>query len=158
VEQGAVLNLPQEHHHSLTGSVAIDYNKAQTLTTKATTLSQQILDARLALTRLRQSHPHPRLTVPIATSTLEEQIVTMQSLDDEVQELNKQVSNVKEKLRTAKGEMEQIRTERAEVEKAGATSTGRVGDDDPRLMSLYDWSACSVFPCFVRVDSLIWRL
>jgi chromosome segregation ATPase len=119
--------------------ITADYNKAQTLTTKATTLSKKIVDARLALTRLRQTHPHPRITIPIATATLEEQIVAMQTHEGELQELNKQLSGAKEKLRGAKGEMERLRTQRAEVEKEAAVGTGGLGDDESRLIPLYDW-------------------
>ena len=78
----------------------------------------------------------------MATTTLEEQIVTMQNLDDEMQDLNKRVSTAKEKLRGAKEEMELVRTERAEAEKAAALSTEQLGDDDTRLLPLYDWSVC----------------
>jgi chromosome segregation ATPase len=91
---------------------AADYNRARTSTAHATDIAQKILDARLALTRLRQTYPQPRLTVPMATATLEEQIVTMQNLDDQMQDLNKRVSSVKEKLRDAKAQVELARTER----------------------------------------------
>jgi chromosome segregation ATPase len=130
---------------------AADYNRAQTSTAHATDVAQKILDARLALTRLRQTYPQPRLTVPVATATLEEQIVTMQNLDDQMQELNKRVSSVKEKLRDAKAQVELARTERAEVEKAAALSTEQLGDDDTRLLPLYDWSVWSHHAVFLLV-------
>ena len=125
--------------HVLKRAISEDFNRARTLTNRATTLSQKILDARLALTRLRQSHPHPRLTVPAATATLESQITTMQELDDELQTLNARVSSAKEDMRSAKAEVEKLRAERAEAEKAATAGAGRVGEDDSRLIPLYDW-------------------
>src|ERR1700722_8894724 len=137
--------------------VLLDYNRAWMLTTRATTLSHKILDARLALTRLRQSHPHPRLTIPTATATLEAQITTMQQLDDEVQALNTCVSSLKEKMRSAKVEVEQVRAERAEVEKAVAANTGRLGDNDARVIPLYDVYAASFHDPLFRLHSLSCR-
>ncbi|EEB86919.1 hypothetical protein MPER_15959, partial [Moniliophthora perniciosa FA553] len=43
-----------------------DYEKVKTATSKAANLAQKISDARLALSRLRQLHPHPRLTIQTA--------------------------------------------------------------------------------------------
>jgi hypothetical protein len=69
----------------------------------------------------------------------------MQALNDDVQALNVRVSSEKDKLRAAKVELEQVRIERAEVEKAATAGADRLGDDDSRLIPLYDWL---VDPCF----------
>ena len=73
--------------HFLTGSalrMPADYNKARALAQEAVALTSKILDARLQLTRLRQAHPHPRLTVASANAQLDAQVEEMQKLDDEL--------------------------------------------------------------------------
>ena len=122
----------------------IDYEKARSMTSLATSLSAKILDAKLALTRLRQAHPHPRLTVSTATATLDTQVSQMQELDDELQGLEKQIEESKGKLKTGMGEVERLRG----VERERAAELALVGkeggDDDPRLGGLYDWSVLSI--------------
>ena len=114
------------------------------MTSLATSLSAKILDAKLALTRLRQAHPHPRLTVSTATATLDTQVSQMQELDDELQGLEKQIEESKGKLKTGMGEVERLRG----VERERAAELALVGkeggDDDPRLGGLYDWSVLSI--------------
>lgn len=120
-----------------TTTFVADYNKAKALTTEATTLSQQILDARLALTRLRQTHPPPRLTVATASAHLESQVMQMQEFDEKVQDVNDRVSSVKEKVKEGAKEVERLRMKRAEVEKG--VKTGEVEVEDGRVVGLYDW-------------------
>jgi|SRR5882762_3740427 chromosome segregation ATPase len=114
-----------------------DYNRAKSLTTEATTLAQQILDARLALTRLRQAHPHPRLTVATASAHLEAQVIQMQEFDEKVQDVNDRVASVKEKVKEGAREVERLRVKRAEVEKG--VKTAEVEVEDGRVIGLYDW-------------------
>ena len=120
-----------------------DYEKARSMTSLATSLSAKILDARLALTRLRQAHPQPRLTISTATATLDTQVAQMQELDDELQGLEKRIDESKGKLKAEMGEVEQLRG----VERERAAELALVGkeggDDDPRLSGLYDWSVLS---------------
>jgi hypothetical protein len=71
----------QSNWHNLTESV--DYLKAKGLTAEAVALTQSILDARLAIMRLRGIHPSPPLTIPVAEETLSSQIADMQMLEDE---------------------------------------------------------------------------
>lgn len=104
---------------------------------QATILAQKIIDARLALTRLRKTHPHPRLTVPLADQKLIDQVTEMQTLSDEVQSVNKDIRAVKSSLKASSLEVETLRGERAEAEKAVKAS--RVDEDDARLVPLYDW-------------------
>jgi len=114
-----------------------DYNRAKSLTTEANFLSQQILDARLALTRIRQAYPHPRLTIASATAHLESQVREMQEFDEKAQEVNVRVAIVKEKVKESAREVERLRVERAEAEKV--VKTGELEVEDGRVVGLYDW-------------------
>ncbi|KAL4064871.1 hypothetical protein V8B97DRAFT_2025896 [Scleroderma yunnanense] len=129
----------QEDVRTLAPLVEQDYEKARSLTSLATSLSAKILDAKLALTRLRQAHPHPRLTVSTATATLDTQIAQMQALDGELQTLEKRIEESKGKLKAGMGEVERLRV----VERERTAELGLAGkegrDDDPRLGGLYDW-------------------
>jgi len=119
-----------------------NYNKAKPLISEAAALSQQILDARLALTRLRQAHPHPRLTVATATAHLESQVMQMQEFDEKVQDVNERVASVKEKVKEGAREVERLRVKRAEVEKD--VKTAEVEVEDGRVVGLYDWFTASL--------------
>ncbi|KAF8843831.1 hypothetical protein BDN67DRAFT_896268 [Paxillus ammoniavirescens] len=122
-----------------------DYQKARSLTTLATTLSAQILDARLALTRLRQAHPHPRLTVASATLTLDGQVEQMQKMEDELQGLNSQIGGAKEQLKTQMAELERLRgVERERIVEFGLVGKESGEEEDPRVGSLYDWFLASL--------------
>ncbi|PIL24886.1 hypothetical protein GSI_12773 [Ganoderma sinense ZZ0214-1] len=114
-----------------------DYTKARALTLEAAALASKILDARLTLTRLRQAHPHPRLTIPAANAQLDEQISEMQALDDELQQVNAQVDDVKEKVKAGAREVERLRVERADLEKI--VNAGQKEVQDGRVVGLYDW-------------------
>jgi hypothetical protein len=91
----------------------------------------------LALTRLRKTHPQPRLTIPLADQKLVDQVTEMQTLNDEVQSISKQVQGMKGRVKTGALEVETLRAERTEAEKAVKMS--RVDEDDGRLIPLYDW-------------------
>ncbi|KIJ61550.1 hypothetical protein HYDPIDRAFT_31158 [Hydnomerulius pinastri MD-312] len=135
----------QEDVRTLAPLVEEDYQKARALTTLATTLSAQILDARLALTRLRQAHPHPRLTIPSATSTLDSQIEQMQMKEDELQGLNNRIAETKEQLKTEMGEVEHLRgLERERVAELGLVGKEAGEEEDPRVGGLYDWFLASL--------------
>ncbi|KAH9846268.1 hypothetical protein C2E23DRAFT_891034 [Lenzites betulinus] len=119
-----------------------DYNRARALTQEAATLESKILDARLTLTRLRQAHPHPRLTIPAANAQLDAQVAEMQELDDELQSVNAQVDDVKDRVKARAREVERLRVERADLEK-----TVKAGQDevqDGRVVGLYDWYTASL--------------
>lgn len=124
-----------------------DYNKARALTQEAAALAGKILDARLALTRLRQAHPHPRLTIPAANAQLDAQVAEMQELDDELQQLNGQVDDVKERVKAGARDVERLRVERADVEKTAKAAQDEV--QDGRVIGLYDWS---VLPLLIQCD------
>lgn len=119
-----------------------DYQKARSLINLATTLSAQTLDARLALTRLRQAHPHPRWTIASATSALDEQVEQMQRLEDKQQELNSRINEAQERVKTEMAELERLRSmekERvAELDLMGKEA-GEEEDPDPKMGELYDW-------------------
>lgn len=116
----------------------LDYNRAKALTTEAVNLSQQILDARLAISRLRQAHPHPRLTVASANAQLDSQVAQMVEFDEKVQDVNERVASVKEKVKESAREVERLRVERAEVERLRAEA-GEAEVEDGRVVGLYDW-------------------
>ncbi|KAA1472400.1 hypothetical protein DENSPDRAFT_821193 [Dentipellis sp. KUC8613] len=116
-----------------------DYNKARDLTNETVTLTQSILDARLAIKRLRQAHPHPRLTIPAAEDKLALQVTDMQMLEDELQHANDQVTKVKERVREGAKEVERLRIEKAEVEKEVSAIQVRDEAEDGRVIGLNDW-------------------
>jgi hypothetical protein len=115
----------------------LDYQRAKNLTSEATTLSQKIIDARLALTRLRQTHPQPRLTIPSADQKLVDQVTEMQNLTDEIRSVSKKEQNIRDQVKVASLELENLRVEMAEEEKA--VKMCRVEEDDGRVVPLYDW-------------------
>lgn len=129
----------QQDVRTLAPLVEEDYQKARSLTSLGTSLSAKILDAKLALTRLRQAHPQPRLTIATATATLDEQVTQMQALDDELQGLEKGIDESKGKIKAGMREVERLRgveKERiAELELVGK----ECGDEDPGLGKFYDW-------------------
>lgn len=115
----------------------LDYDKIKKATERATLLAQKIIDAKLALTRLRQTHPRPRLTIPMADQKLAEQVEQMQTLHDEVQAMSKKVQSTRERLKEAGLELENLKIERAEAEKT--VKLAKVDEDDGKLVPLYDW-------------------
>jgi hypothetical protein len=94
------------------------------------------------LTRSKQSHPEPRLTVSSATAQLESQVIEMQGLDEELQSLNSQVANVKDDMKARTKELERLRAKRAELEKVRTSKEDE--SEDPRFAGLYDWYALFV--------------
>ncbi|KAI0790710.1 hypothetical protein C8Q75DRAFT_732828 [Abortiporus biennis] len=119
-----------------------DYLKAKSLTDAALTLSRQILDTRLQLTRLRQIHPLPRLTVTSANEQLDAQVIEMQKLEDELTGLNDNIEELKGKVKEGAKEVERLRVERGDVERLVKKSEGEVGD--ARVVELYDWFTASL--------------
>ena len=114
-----------------------DYNKARALAQEAVALTSKILDARLTLTRLRQAHPHPRLTIPAANAQLDAQVEEMQKLDDELQGLNATIDEVKDRVKEGARDVERLRIERADAEKLARA--GEADVQDGRVRGLYDW-------------------
>ncbi|KAI0732202.1 hypothetical protein C8Q72DRAFT_819590 [Fomitopsis betulina] len=119
-----------------------DYNKAKALTSEASDLARKILDARLQLTRLRQAHPHPRLTVTSANAQLDAQVEEMQKLDDELQGLTATIDEVKDKVKKGARDVERLRIERADTEKL--VRAGEADVQDGRVRGLYDWFTASL--------------
>lgn len=119
-----------------------DYERAKTVITEISSLSQQILDARLALTRSKQRHPEPRLTVSSASAQLDSQIIKMQESADELQMVNEKVSAVKEDIKAKSRQLEALRSQRAELEKIRSSKVDEV--EDPRYAGLYDWYTAAI--------------
>ncbi|KAF7970936.1 hypothetical protein HWV62_22584 [Athelia sp. TMB] len=132
----------QEDVRTLAPLVEQDYHKAKALTSEASALSQQILDARLALSRLRQAHPPPRLTISAAMEHLDTQIAQMQEYDEKLQEVSNSVASVKDTVKEGAKEVERLRMKRAEVEKD--VKKGDVEVDDGVAVALYDWFTASL--------------
>lgn len=118
--------------HSLTESV--DFLKAKGLTAEAVALTQSILDARLAIMRLRGIHPTPPLTIPVAEETLSSQIADMQTLEDELQSVNEKITRVKDSIKERTVKMNSLRSEKARLEKC--VSAHKVEVDDGRAAKL----------------------
>ncbi|PFH48962.1 hypothetical protein AMATHDRAFT_64154 [Amanita thiersii Skay4041] len=127
----------QENVRILAPLVEEDYDRIKKMTEKANVLAQKIIDARLRLTRLRQTHPQPRLTILLADQKLTEQVEQMQSLSDEAQAISEKIQSMKDKVKNSNAELEKLRTERAEAEKA--VKIAKVDEDEAKLMPLYDW-------------------
>jgi len=119
-----------------------DYGKAKTVITEISSLSQQILDARLALTRSKQRHPGPRLTVPSASTQLDSQVMKMQESADELQGVNAKVSAIKDDVKAKSRRLEALRSQRAELEKTRSSKVDEV--EDPRYARLYDWYTAAI--------------
>ncbi|KAF8068660.1 hypothetical protein FPV67DRAFT_1084729 [Lyophyllum atratum] len=132
----------QRDIRTLAPLVETDYLKVRQSTSHAVTLAQQIIDARLSLTRLLKTHPHPRLTIPLADQKLIDQVTQMQLLSDELSSVQDRVQSLKDELKRGALEVESLRVERAEVEKKVKMS--RVEEDDGRLVPLYDWYTASM--------------
>ncbi|KAH6906673.1 hypothetical protein BKA70DRAFT_395481 [Coprinopsis sp. MPI-PUGE-AT-0042] len=132
----------QSNIRTLAPMVEEDYIRVKQATERANLLAQKILDARLALMRLRQAHPHPRLTIPMADQKLADQVTEMQDLSDEVEAKKKEVKTVKEKVKVGALEVEKLRIQQAESERA--VESLNLEDDDNRLVPLYDWYTASL--------------
>ena len=100
-------------------------------------LTSQILDARLAISRLRTAHPLPRLSVAAANATLESQVEQMADLDAQISGNAARVDRVKEKVQNTAREVEKLRNERAVQEEEARQTKGE--EEDGRIIGLYDW-------------------
>lgn len=121
--------------------IATEHRLANTLATSLASLTSQILDARLALSRLRNQHPPPRLSLATAEATLEAQTDAMASLDHALANMNDKLEDTKNELGEKAREVERLKMERAAVEKElEEGERGRDGgEEDGRVVGLYDW-------------------
>ncbi len=87
---------------------------------------------------LRQRHPQPRLTIPLADQKLADQVTEMQTLNDEVEVVKQQTKADKERVKAMALEVENIRIEATEAQKA--VDMLQLEEDDTKLVPLYDWS------------------
>jgi hypothetical protein len=117
--------------------VCIDYLKAKELVAEVIARAQGILDVRLAATRLRQTHPSPRLTIPAAEELLSVQIRDMQIMGDRLQSINGKVALVKDAVKERTVEVDRLQSEKAELERKVAAH--KVEADDGRAVDLCDW-------------------
>ncbi|TFK25252.1 hypothetical protein FA15DRAFT_755909 [Coprinopsis marcescibilis] len=132
----------QHNIRTLAPMVEQDYAAVEKAIERADFLAQRILDARLALMRLRQTHPHPRLTVATAEQKLEDQVTEMQELNDEVDIVKQEVRSVKDHAKAAALQVEKLRIQQTESERA--VEALQLEEDDNRLVPLYDWYTASL--------------
>ena len=118
--------------------MGLDYNKAAALTSQVSALNTSILNARLSLTRLRQAHPSPRLTIPAAEARLDAQSDALQSLDDRLSLLRKQVASAKERVREEGKAVESLRVARVEAARKAKGEGDKAGEEG-QLAPIYDW-------------------
>lgn len=123
----------------------IDYQRVKQATDRAAFLSQKIIDARRSLMLLRQTHPQPRLTIPLADQTLADQVDEMQQLSDKVQAATQRIKVDKAKLKEGTSEVEELRLQAVEAEKA--VKMAQVDEDDSRLIPLYEWQEVLIVFC-----------
>ncbi|KDR80407.1 hypothetical protein GALMADRAFT_1196651 [Galerina marginata CBS 339.88] len=119
-----------------------DYQQLRQATDRAALLSQKIIDARTSLMLLRQTHPRPRLTIPLADQKLADQVEEMQTLSDQVQAVKQKAKAEKLRVKSDALDVENLRVEAAEAEKA--VKTTQMDEDDSRLVPLYDWFTASL--------------
>lgn len=124
-------------NNTSTNPVPQDYQRVKEATDRAALLSQNIIDARIALTLLRQTHPKPRLTIPLAEQKLQDQVEEMQTLNDQVQAIKQKAKSEKGRVKTGAVDVENLRLEATEAEKA--VKAAQLDEDDSRLVPLYDW-------------------
>jgi chromosome segregation ATPase len=133
------LNEMHDNIRTLSPLVQEDYDKTKATVDKSAALAQKIIDTRLKLTRLRQTHPQPRLTIAAAEQKAGDQITEMQELSDQVDTIRKQVQKSKEEVKVGNIELEKARVNRAEAEKLVKSKAADVREDDPRIEPLYEW-------------------
>ncbi|THH03412.1 hypothetical protein EW145_g6274 [Phellinidium pouzarii] len=126
----------------LASDVESKYKSAQSLTEEFAKFTSQILDARLALSRLRTAHPLPRLSVATANATLETQTEKMAAMDAQLSENAARVEKVKEKVQDAARDVERLRMERAAKEEEVRQT--KAEEEDERVVGLYDWYTASL--------------
>ncbi|KAI9441411.1 hypothetical protein H4582DRAFT_1932436 [Lactarius indigo] len=142
--KSAKTRLAERHNdiRNLAPLVEHDYLKAKGLSTEAVALTQSILDARLAIMRLRGIHPSPPLTIPVAEETLSSQVADMQMLEDELQGINEKIARVKDNIKEGTVKVDRLWSEKAEVEKR--VPAHNVEADDGRAAKLCDWYSSSL--------------
>lgn len=114
-----------------------EYRHAESLKEEFAKLTSQILDARLAISRLRTAHPLPRLSVAAANATLESQVEQMADLDTQISTKATQIDQTKEKVQNTAREVERLRIDRAAKEEEVRQTKGE--EEDGRIIGLYDW-------------------
>ncbi|KAF9478959.1 hypothetical protein BDN70DRAFT_835162 [Pholiota conissans] len=141
VAKGALAEV-QNNIRLLGPMVEEDYQRVKQATDRAALLSQKIIEARTALILLRQTHPYPRLTIPLALQKLQDQTDEMRALHDQVQAMKDKAKVEKGRVKTGALEVENLRLEAAEAEKA--VKAAQIEEDDSRLVPLYDWYSASL--------------
>ncbi|PPQ86682.1 hypothetical protein CVT25_006757 [Psilocybe cyanescens] len=132
----------QKNIRLLAPLVEQDYQQVKQATDRAALLSQKIIDARTRLMLLRQTHPRPRLTIPLADQKLADQVDEMQTLSDQVQAVKQKRKYEKACVKSGALEVENLRIEAAEAQKS--VKSAQLDEEDSRLVPLYDWFSASL--------------
>jgi len=106
-------------------------------------LTTEILDAQLELSRLRARHPAPRLTVSKATAIADEQVQKMMALEEEMQEIEKDITQKREETKAAAREVEKMRIERGKLESQYKALNVEPAED-ARISELFEWYTASM--------------
>ncbi|KIJ38925.1 hypothetical protein M422DRAFT_231010, partial [Sphaerobolus stellatus SS14] len=118
------------------------YEHAESSTKEAATLTQQILDAKLALTRLRAAYPSPRLTASEAIALADKQCDDMAQAQEKLAELTTEVEQLKTNVKNGVKEVERLKVERAAKEEE--LKRTRKLEEDNRWPALNDWYQAAV--------------
>ncbi|GJJ14864.1 hypothetical protein Clacol_009132 [Clathrus columnatus] len=118
------------------------YQQASSTTQEAAELTQKILDARLALTRLHAAHPAPRLTLDAAAALADRQQEEMGELDIALNEQKQKAENLKHLIKTRTKELERLKAE-SSVKEEELKRTQRL-EEDNRWPTLNNWYSAAV--------------
>ncbi|KAH9478772.1 hypothetical protein JR316_0009233 [Psilocybe cubensis] len=132
----------QKNIRLLAPLVEQDYHQVKQATDRAALLSQKIIDARTRLMLLRHTHPHPRLTIPLADQKLADQVVEMQTLSDQVQSVKQKAKADKARVKAGALVVENLRIEASEAQKA--VKNAQLDEEDSRIVPLYEWFTASL--------------
>ncbi|PAV14732.1 hypothetical protein PNOK_0981000 [Pyrrhoderma noxium] len=132
------LAMRNDQVHELALDVEQKYKAAERLRDEISRLSSEILDSRLAISRLRTTYPpDSRLSVASANSKLEEQTEQMAAYDVQVSENATRTERMKEQVQDAMREVERLRVERSAKEEEARQTRGE--EEDERVGALYEW-------------------
>jgi hypothetical protein len=117
-------------------------------------LTSSILDTQLELSRLRARHPEPRLTASKATTIADEQVQKMMMLEEEMQEIEKEITQKREENKAAARELEKMRIERGKLE-SEYKALKVEPQEDARISELYEWynAALALHKNLLSIDS-----
>jgi chromosome segregation ATPase len=106
-------------------------------------LRTEILDAQLELSRLQARHPAPRLTVSKATAIADEQVQKMMALEEEMQQIEREIAEKREENKAVARDVEKLRIERGKLE-SQYKALNVEPEEDARISELFEWYSASM--------------